>query len=78
MFYCHDPSLRLTTKVEAWKSVGQKCNPGVTLHSWECEGMNPHAPKWTLTLGVGIPLGVLQIQKNISGVKAQWMKKLFT
>jgi hypothetical protein len=24
------------------------------LHSWECEGMNPHTPKWTPTLGVGI------------------------
>jgi hypothetical protein len=24
------------------------------LHSQECEGMNPHTPKWTSTLGVGI------------------------
>jgi len=27
--------------------------------SWEvgeCEGMNPHTPKWALTLGVGIPM----------------------
>ncbi len=26
------------------------------LHSWECEGMNPHIPKWIPTLGVGIPM----------------------
>jgi hypothetical protein len=26
------------------------------LHSRECEGMNPHTPKWTPTLGVGIPM----------------------
>jgi len=24
------------------------------LHSRECEGMNPHTPKWTFILGVGI------------------------
>jgi hypothetical protein len=26
------------------------------LHSQECEGMNPHIPKWTFILGVGIPM----------------------
>jgi hypothetical protein len=26
------------------------------LHSWECEGMNPHTPKWTPTLGIRILL----------------------
>ncbi len=26
------------------------------LHSREYEGMNPHTPKWTPTLGVGMPM----------------------
>jgi hypothetical protein len=26
------------------------------LHSQKCEGMNPHTPKWTPTLGVKIPM----------------------
>jgi hypothetical protein len=26
------------------------------LHSKKCKGMNPHIPKWTPTLGVGIPM----------------------
>jgi hypothetical protein len=25
------------------------------LHSRECKGMNPHTPKWTPTLGGGVP-----------------------
>jgi hypothetical protein len=24
--------------------------------TWECEGMNPHTPKWTPILEVGIPM----------------------
>jgi hypothetical protein len=32
--------------------------------SWECkecEGMNPHTPKWTPMLGVGVPKGLLNL-----------------
>jgi hypothetical protein len=62
---CHDPNLGLVTKAKTWKGAGQKCNPRITfallevwgnLHSWECEGMNPHTPKWIPTLRVGIPM----------------------
>jgi len=38
-------------KVQA-KSATQESH----LHSHECEGMNPHTPKWTPTLGVRIPM----------------------
>jgi hypothetical protein len=38
-------------KVQA-KSATQESH----LHSWECEGMNPHVPKWTPTLGIEIPM----------------------
>jgi len=34
------------------------------LHSWECEGMNPHIPKWTPTLGVKSPME-FQIFKEV-------------
>jgi hypothetical protein len=42
------------------KGVGQEGNPRVTSHAFgsveECEGMNPHTPKWAPTLGVWIPM----------------------
>jgi hypothetical protein len=60
MAHCHKPSLRLATKARACKNVGQKGSPGVTFHApksaKECEGMNPHTPKRTRTLGVGLPV----------------------
>jgi len=43
---------------KACKVVGQERSPGVISHApksvGECEGMNPHTPKGTPTLGVGI------------------------
>jgi hypothetical protein len=49
------------TKVRACKGVGQEGSLGVTSHAPEsvgkCEGMNPHTPKWTPTLEVGVPMG---------------------
>jgi hypothetical protein len=40
--------------------VWTKVSPGVTFHvlgsARECEGMNPHTPKWAPTLGVGVPM----------------------
>jgi hypothetical protein len=50
-----NPSLRLMTKVRACKGAGQRWSPGITFHAiksvGECEGMNPHIPKWAPTLG---------------------------
>jgi hypothetical protein len=55
---CRNPNLGLTTKVRAYKGVGQKWSPGITFHAprsvEECEGMNPHTPKWAPILGVGV------------------------
>jgi hypothetical protein len=52
----HNPNLGLVSKARACESAGQEWNQGVTLHALgsvvECEGMNPHTPKWTPTLGV--------------------------
>jgi hypothetical protein len=57
---CRNLNLGLATKIRACKGEGQKGSPRVTFHvlgsARECEGMNPHTPKWTLTLGVGISM----------------------
>jgi hypothetical protein len=45
------PSLGLATKARACKVVSQEKNPG---SERKCEGMNPHTPKGTSTLGVGV------------------------
>jgi hypothetical protein len=55
---CCNPSLGLATKAKAYKSASQEGSPGITFHAprnaKECEGMNPHTPKGTHTLGVGV------------------------
>jgi hypothetical protein len=47
---CCNPSLGLVTKAWACKGAVQKRSPRVTSHVLEsvgeCEGMNPHIPKW--------------------------------
>jgi hypothetical protein len=57
---CHNPSLGLTTKVRACKVVGQEGSSGIITHvpgsARECEGTNPHIPKGTPTLGIGVPM----------------------
>jgi hypothetical protein len=54
----HNRSLRLATKVRVCKGAGQKWSSRVTFHILgsvgECEGMNPHTPKWVPTLGVKV------------------------
>jgi hypothetical protein len=53
-----NPRLRLTTKAKDYKGAGQEWSLGVTFHApgsvGKCEGMNPHTPKWALTLGIGV------------------------
>ncbi len=68
---CRNPSLRLATKARACKGAGQEWSPGVTIHAFgsvgKCEGMNPHTPKWTPTLGVGLPMDSQILQGNCRG-----------
>ncbi len=49
---CRNLNLGLTTKAKVCKSTGQERDPGV----WESVKMNIHTPKWTLMLGVGVPV----------------------
>ncbi len=59
-FFCHNPNFGLATKARACKGEGQERNPGVTFHApgsiGECEGMNPHTPKWAPTLGIWVSM----------------------
>jgi len=59
-FNCRNPSLGLTTKARACKVAGQEGSLGVRLHALgsarKCEGIDPHTPKGTPTLGVGVPV----------------------
>ncbi len=71
---CHDLNLGLATKAKACKGVGQEESPGVTSHApgsvEACEGMNPHIPKWTPTLGVGIPMNFQIFREQLQGSKS--------
>jgi hypothetical protein len=63
-YHYYDPNLRFMIKARAYKGAGQK----LARESYfmlprsvrECEGMNPHTPKWAPTLGV--PLWELESQ----------------
>jgi len=53
-------ALGLQPRQRACKVAGQEKNSGVMPHApgsaKECEGMNPHTPKKTPTLGDGVPV----------------------
>jgi len=57
-FKCRNPSLGFTTKARVYKGASQNWTreshfmlPGMQK---ECEGMNPHTPKWLPILGVEV------------------------
>jgi hypothetical protein len=60
----------------------QGCEPrgssGVTPHAprsvGKCEGMNPHTPKATPTLGDGVPMDSEHSESNCR-VKTQWLEE---
>jgi hypothetical protein len=56
--------------------VGAKSEP--TFHDpWnvgECEGMNPHTPKWAFTLGVGVPMDFQIFRGRFQGSKPNGLK----
>jgi hypothetical protein len=57
---CRNPSLGLATKAKGLQGCGPRGSPGVTSHTpgsvRKCEGVNPHTPKATPTLGDGVPV----------------------
>jgi len=57
---CRNPNLGLATKARACKVAGQEGSLGVMLHALrnarKCEGIDPHTPKGTPILGIGVPM----------------------
>ncbi len=57
---CCNPSFGLVTKAKGLQRCGPRRSPGVTSHIpgsvGKCEGVNPHTPKVTPTLGDGVPV----------------------
>jgi len=43
----------------------------------KCEGMNPHTPKGTPTLGNWTPHGLPNLQRAIVEVKTHWIEQFF-
>jgi hypothetical protein len=66
------------TKAKACKGVGQKGSLRVVFHAlenvWECEGMNPHTPKWAPTLGVGVVMDFKIFKERLQGSKLIGLK----
>jgi len=54
------PKQGLATKARAYKGASQEWSSGVTFYApgsvGECEGMNPHTPKWAPILEVGVSM----------------------
>jgi hypothetical protein len=75
---CRNPNLGLTTKARACKGAGQERSPGVMFHAprsvRECEGMNPHIPKWAPILGVGVPVDSQIFKERLQGSKLIGLK----
>jgi hypothetical protein len=80
MVICRNPSLGFVTKTRACKVAGQEGTSRIMLHApgsaREYEGIDPHTPKGTPTLGIGV-LVDSRMFKAIVGVKTQWIKELF-
>jgi len=57
---CPNPSFGLVTKANGLQGCGPRESLGVTSHTpgsvGKCEGVNPHTPKATPTLGDGLPV----------------------
>jgi hypothetical protein len=68
-YWCRNLSLGIVTKARACKNAGQEGNLGVTFHApgnaKEYEGMNPHTPKGTPTLGIGVPVDTQIFRKQL-------------
>jgi hypothetical protein len=57
---CRNPSFGLMTKAKGLQGCGPRESLGVKSHTprsvGKCEGVNPHTPKATPTLGDGVPI----------------------
>jgi len=70
---CRNPSLGLTTKAKWLQGCGPRGSLGVTSHAprsvRKCEGVNPHTPKATPTLGDVVPVDSQNFREQFQGSK---------
>jgi hypothetical protein len=70
---CRNPSFGLATKAKGLQRCRPRGSPGVTSHTpgsvRKCEGVNPHTPKATPTLGDGVPLDSQNFKERLEGSK---------
>jgi len=70
---CRNPSFGLATKAKGLQGCGPRGSPGVKSHTpgsvGKCEGVNPHTPKATPTLGDGVPVDFRNFRDRFEGSK---------
>ncbi len=63
---------------KGYKVVGQERSLGVMLHApksaRECEGIDSHTPKGTLTLGIGVSMDSQIFRGRLQGSKLNGLK----
>jgi hypothetical protein len=78
MVECRNPSLGLVTKARVCKVASQEGSSGLTSSApgsaKECEGMNPHTPKRTPILGVGVLIDFQIFRGQLQGSKPIGLK----
>jgi hypothetical protein len=80
-YLCCNLNLGLATKARGLHGCGPRGRLGSHFTcSWECkecEGMNPHTPKWIPIVGIRVPNGLPNFHSTISGVKTHWFEDFF-
>jgi hypothetical protein len=75
---CRNPNLGLVTKARGCKVAGQEGSLGVMPHApgsaRKCEGIDPHTPKGTPTLGVGVSVDSQMFREQLQGSKQNGLK----
>ncbi len=70
---CRNPSIGLATMAKGLQGCEARTSPGVTSHTLgsvgKCEGVNPHIPKATPTLGDGVSVDFQNSESNFRGSK---------
>jgi hypothetical protein len=73
LLVCCNPNLGLATKAKGLQGCGPRGSPGVTSHTpgsvRKCEGVNPHTPKATPTLGDGVRMDSQNFREQFQGSK---------
>jgi hypothetical protein len=71
---CHNFSLGLVTKARGLQGCGPSRKFG---NARKCEGRDPHTPKGTPTLGVGIPVDSQMFGEQLQGSKPNGLRSFF-